>query len=125
MGKAKTGGRGGSSGLPGLELCQLGALNQAAEGLEGKNLPSCGEKHLLHVFATNAKAAAGDASYDLVFLLPRRCTHEAELSQMLDARHFVAGGAVVFRELGFDSPRQKKLFVKTAGRALTTPHAGH
>ena len=69
----------------GLELCQVGALNQAAEGLEGEGFPSCGEKHLLHVFATDAEAPAGDASDDLVFLLPRRCPHEAELSQMLDA----------------------------------------
>ena len=51
------------------ELCQVGALDQAADGLEGKNLPSCGEKHLLHVFATNARAPACDASDGLVLLL--------------------------------------------------------
>lgn len=72
-------------GLLGLELCQIGAFNQAAEGLEGEDFTSGCEEHFLHVFATNAKAAAGDARDDLVFLLPRRCPHEAELSQMLDA----------------------------------------
>ena len=56
-------------GLLGLELCQVGALNQPAESLEGKNLPSGCEEHLLHVFATNAKASTGDASDDLVLLL--------------------------------------------------------
>ena len=56
-------------GLLGLELCQVGAFNQAAARLEGKNLPSCCEEHLLHVFATNAKAPAGDAGDDLELLL--------------------------------------------------------
>jgi hypothetical protein len=83
--KPETGGRGGRSGLLGFELCQVGALNQAAEGLEGKNLPSCGEKHLLHVFATNAKAPASDAGDDLVFLLTGWRSLQAKLSQMLDA----------------------------------------
>ena len=37
-------------GLLGLELCEVGALNQAAEGLEGKNLAPGGEEHFLHGF---------------------------------------------------------------------------
>lgn len=112
-----------TQGLLGLELCQVGALNQAVEGLEGENLPSGCEEHLLHVFATNAKAATGDAGDDLVFLLARRCPHEAELSQMLDACHFVAGGAVVFRELGFDDHLGIELVGHDEVRCLVEP--GH
>ena len=52
--------------------------------------------------ATDAKAAASDAGDDLVLLLTGWRSLQAELSQMLDACHFVAGGAVVFRDLGFD-----------------------
>ena len=37
-------------GLLGLEVYEVGALNQAAEGLEGKNLAPGGEEHFLHVF---------------------------------------------------------------------------
>jgi hypothetical protein len=55
--------------LLGLELCQVGALDQAATGLEGKYLPSGCEEHLLHVFCAHAEAATSDAGDDLVFLL--------------------------------------------------------
>jgi hypothetical protein len=111
--------------LLGFEICQVGAFNQAAEGLEGKNLPSGCEEHLFHVLAAHAKAPPGNTGYYLVILLTKRHGGDAEFAEVLDAGYFATGGAVVFRDFGFDSPRHKKLFVKTADRALTIAHAGY
>jgi hypothetical protein len=107
--------------LLGLEVYEVGALNQAAEGLEGKNLAPGGEEHFLHVFRPHAEAAASDAGDDLVLLLAGWRSLQAHLSQMLDTRHFVAGGAVVLSDFGFnDNPGIKLIRDDKVGRLVET-----
>jgi hypothetical protein len=89
-------------GLLGLEPCQVGALDQAAKGLEGEDLSFCGDEHLLHVFGTNAKPPAGNAGDDLVFLLAGWHAGGAQRAEVLDARYLVPGGTVVLGYLGFN-----------------------
>ena len=76
--------------------------NELGQVPEGEDLASGGEQELLHVFAADAKAAAGNAGDDFKSKLALRAPVHAEGAEVLDTRHLVAGCAVVFGELRLD-----------------------
>ena len=68
-----------------------------AEGFEGKYFSSGCEQHFAHIFAADAKAASGDACYDLIFLVAWWCPGQ---SKRLLGRGFTRELAGLGIELG-------------------------
>lgn len=94
---------GGSVGrLPRAEVGEAGVGDELGDVLESEDLSSGGEEELLHVLAADTEAAAGNAGNDFESRLALRAPFHAERAEVLDAGHLVAGGAVVFGELGLD-----------------------
>jgi hypothetical protein len=116
------------SGLFCSELRQFGMVNKVFKSLERKNLSSCGDEHFFHVFDPNSEAPAGNAGYDLVFLLAGWHFKGAEGTKVLDACYLVPGRTVVLRYFGFyyylagSEPGQNQVFiilaVKVGGRLI-------
>ena len=84
------------------ELREFGITNQPIKGFEGEHLSSGGDEHLFHVLDPDAKASAGDAGDDLVFLLAVGHVSGAESAQVLDASNLVTSRAIVLGNFGFD-----------------------
>jgi hypothetical protein len=69
----------------GLKRLQGRAIHEPAECLGREDLPARGQEHLPHVFAADAKTAAGDAGdYFILGLAAGRARH-TELPQVPDS----------------------------------------
>ena len=86
----------------GLESFQGRTFDEPVERFQGEDLPARGQEHLPHVFAANTEAPAGNARNHFILGLASNSASHAEFSQVLDARHLVASGAIVFGDLRFN-----------------------
>lgn len=78
------------------------ALGDSINLRESERLAARGAEKGLHVGASDAEAAAGDAGDDVEACFPPTNPLVADRRQLADTRHLVASRAVVLRHLGLD-----------------------
>ena len=84
---------------------------EAIQGLRGKDFSSGCEDHFLHIFPADPETTAADTRDDLVFWIVLGTAGKAQFAEMLNARHLIAGRAVILGDLRFNND----LWIELAG----------
>ena len=85
------------------EFFQSSTLNKPIQCFCSKHFSSCCKDHLFHIFPADPETSTADTRDDLVFWIVPGTAGKAQFAEMLNARNFVAGRAVILCDFRFDN----------------------